>query len=131
MSKTQRQTEPDWEDAQAVGQYIGDLLIANPMEFYEDKPPYYSPLRTEARFDRDLMAAAFAEGLSQDAVVALIRACHSEDESIRLDAYRDTFSGRWKVCPSVIPHWHERRDVVDSRLWLPEWAAKWAQGKPF
>ncbi len=132
MSKNPIHPDPDWNDPAAVSAYLGDLLANHPMEFYEDRPPYYSPLKTEPRFDRDLVVAARAEGLPDEAISALIAACHSDDPKVALDAYRDGWSGRWKVCPSAIPPWHEREDPdAEVRLWLPEWAAKWAQGKPF
>jgi hypothetical protein len=125
------QPEPNWDDPQAVGEYLTDLLAAAPREFYEDRPPYYSPLPTEERFDADLAAAARAEGVSEEAIDALLAACHSSDEHLALDAYRDLNSGRWKVCPAVIPPWWERESNEEVRLWLPEWEAKWQAGKPF
>jgi hypothetical protein len=126
------QPDPDWNDVDAVYAYLEELLVSHPMELYEDKASFYSPASWEARFDGDLANAARAEGLSDAAIAALLVACHSDDEHVALDAYRDMISGRWKVCPSVIPPWYEREDPnADVRLWLPEWFAKWQAGEPF
>lgn len=121
----------NWDDAEQVGAYIGGLLAAHPQEFYDDKPPYYSPLRSEPRFDVDLALAARAEGLNEEEIAALLMQCHTDDEKLALDAYRDMNDGVWKVCPSVIPPWWERPAQWEPRQSLTEWAEAHRKGLPY
>jgi hypothetical protein len=132
MTKNPINPEPtNWDDAGRVGEYIAGMLAAYPQEFYDDRPPYASPLSSEPRFDIDLALAARAEGLTEAEIGALLRQCHSENPADALDAYRDMNSGVWKVCPSAIPPWGERPAQWEPRQSLTEWVEAHRQGKPY